>query len=395
MTGKIIVSGVGCCLVDLLYNNIDFSGDRINQFLSLRAGDGGLVPGRLVFREEFVKFCQRPFDEVINEITGGNTYEKINIGGPAIVPLIHASQMINRHSCEIRFYGRGGNDKIGEYLLDALKSTPVILKDYKLINNITPSTVVLSDPQHESGQGERIFINAIGSAWDYDPSKLDIDFFKSNIVVFGGTALVPKIHDSLATLLKRAKAYRSITIVNTVYDFRNEKLNPSCRWPLGENDESYLNIDLLITDMEEALRLSGANNLSDAIMFFRDKRVKSFIITNGSNNITIYSDGRFFKRLEIFEMPVSERIINDLKQKHNGDTTGCGDNFAGGIIASVIEQLREGIGHPDLIEACCWGVVSGGFACFYLGGTYFEQKNGEKLFKIRPYYEAYRKQIGY
>ena len=42
---------------------------------------------------------------------------------------------------------------------------------------------------------------------------------------------------------------------------------------------------------------------------------------------------------------------------------------------------------------CCWGIVSGGFTCFYMGGTYFEEKTGEKRSKLEPYYEDYRKQI--
>ena len=29
----------------------------------------------------------------------------------------------------------------------------------------------------------------------------------------------------------------------------------------------------------------------------------------------------------------------------------------------------------------------------YMGGTYFEQKSGEKLSKIKPYYESYKQQI--
>ena len=57
----------------------------------------------------------------------------------------------------MRFYGRGGNDEIGKYLVSALKKTPVILKDYKLIDNQTPSTVVLSDPSYDNGHGERMF----------------------------------------------------------------------------------------------------------------------------------------------------------------------------------------------------------------------------------------------
>ena len=39
------------------------------------------------------------------------------------------------------------------------------------------------------------------------------------------------------------------------------------------------------------------------------------------------------------------------------------------------------------------GVVCGGFAVFYTGGTYFEEKNGEKLELIRHYYEDYLNQI--
>ena len=92
-------------------------------------------------------------------------------------------------------------------------------------------------------------------------------------------------------------------------------------------------------------------------------------------------------------MPVSEKVINERKNSQVGDTTGCGDNFVGGVIASVVTQMQNGASHPDITEACSRGVVSGGFACFYLGGTYFEEKTGEKRAKMEPYYEAYRKQI--
>jgi len=82
-----------------------------------------------------------------------------------------------------------------------------------------------------------------------------------------------------------------------------------------------------------------------------------------------------------------------LKSYRGGDTTGCGDNFAGGVIASVVHQLIGGSEHPDLREACSWGIVSGGFTCFYMGGTYFEEKPGEKMARIRPYYDTYLKQL--
>ena len=393
MPERIVVSGVGCCLVDILYNGIDFSSGTMLPYLSKNRGDGGLTPGKLVFQEEFEKFCRYPFIEVLNRITGGKTHDKINIGGPSIVSLINLAQLAGKEDCEVRFYGRGGNDESGEYLLSTLTKTPVVLKDYKLINKRTPSTVVLSDPSFDNGHGERMFLNSIGAAWDYRPDQLDEDFFKSHIVVFGGTALVPQIHDNLTTLLRKAKERGCITIVNTVFDFRNEKADPSKRWPLGESDNSYGYIDLLITDQEEAFRLSGEHDPRSALKFFMENKVSSLIITNGAKDIIAFSDGRLFGVSNVMEMPVSQRVIKEIKSFKGGDTTGCGDNFVGGVIASVVDQLHKGLKHPDLREACCWGIASGGFSCFYMGGTWFEEKPGEKFERIVPYYESYKAQI--
>ena len=47
----------------------------------------------------------------------------------------------------------------------------------------------------------------------------------------------------------------------------------------------------------------------------------------------------------------------------------------------------------SLDELITWAVASGGFACYYLGGTYFEKVPGEKLSKVESYRTEYRKQI--
>jgi sugar/nucleoside kinase (ribokinase family) len=393
MKKKTIVSGVGCCLVDILYSNINFGSEVIKPFLSRKRGDGGLIPGKLVFQEEFENFCGIKVDGFITSITGANVFDKINIGGPSIVSLINTAQLTAGDNCEVRFYGKAGNDKNGRYLSSALAKTPVKLKQFTFVENRTPSTVVLSDPEYDNGNGERMFINSIGAAWELSPDDLDEEFYDSDIVVFGGTALVPQIHDNLGSILKRAKTRACTTVVNTVYDFRNEKSDPGRKWPLGDSEESYHYTDLLISDREEALRLSGENSVDMAAEFFIGKKLASFIITNGPEDILVYSDGTVFRPCALKYMPVSALIRKELKNNRSGDTTGCGDNFAGGIIASVVKQFNNGNRQSDLTDACSWGIVSGGFTCFYVGGTFFEEKPGEKIARIIPYYESYNRQI--
>jgi sugar/nucleoside kinase (ribokinase family) len=96
-------------------------------------------------------------------------------------------------------------------------------------------------------------------------------------------------------------------------------------------------------------------------------------------------------------MPVAEKIDEDLAAhpERRGDTTGCGDNFAGGVIAEMARQLSlKKRGMSDLMECAVWGIVSGGFARFTVGGAWRESREGEKRALIEPYIAAYRRQIG-
>jgi sugar/nucleoside kinase (ribokinase family) len=408
---KMNIAGVGCCLVDRLYNKIDFQSKTFAGYLSQQKGDGGLTPGQLVFKEEFDKYSGQDFMSALPELTGGRPPEKLNVGGPCIVALIHAAQITVDQDVTFHFYGCGGQDEDGDFLLSSLKKTPVNIDRYSLIKDaITPSTIVLSDPGHDNGNGERIFINTIGAAWNYTPQQLDEAFFDSDVVVFGGTALVPTIHDHLEELLEKAKSKGCFTIVNTVFDFRNEKANSDKKWPLGKTEKSYEYIDLLITDSDEALRLSGKTTQAEAMAFFKEQGAGAVVITNGARDISLYSSGKCFAETALTTMPVSEAVTQELKKGHSGDTTGCGDNFAGGLIASVVSQYVETGRAPslapsrapslqqqplDLIEACRWGIVSGGYTCFYVGGTFFEQHIGEKRELLTPYYEQYKKQTSH
>jgi len=397
MSGKIIIAGTGCALADYLYTGVRFNTPQFKKYLSRQTGDGGLTPGKLVFTEELEKFSGITYDEICSEITGGQLPNAYNIGGPGLVPLINASQLLDKDKFEVRFYGGKGNDDTASLIDQLVRKTPLNVDHYsKVSDKRTPFTDVLSDVTYDNNHGERTFVNNIGAAWDYSPGLLGEDFFEADIVCFGGTALVPQIHDNLTSLLKRAKRDGGLTVVNAVFDFRNEKMKPDQPWPLIDSPENYWLIDMLIMNCEESMKISGKHTICEAAEYFFSQNVGAAIITNGANELYAFSNGDLFDKTELMKLPVSKKVIDGmiLNPASKGDTTGCGDNFAGGVIASMATQIKTGdIGKLDLIEAIAWGVASGGFTCFYVGGTYFENSEGEKLRIVQDIKSEYIKQL--
>ncbi len=397
MSRKIVVAGTGCALADYLYTGVRFDSPAFLKYLSHKDGDGGLTPGKLVFTEELEKFSGTPYAEICKELTGGEAPAAFNIGGPGLVSLINTSQLLNKENFETHFYGGTGNDDTAERIYEMVRKTPLKIDHYRKISEKrTPFTDVLSDITYDNNHGERTFINNIGAAWDYSPDFLGDDFFDADIVCFGGTALVPQIHDNLTSLLRLAKQNGCLTVVNTVFDFRNEKLHPGQPWPLVDTPESYQFIDVLIMDCEESLKISGKKSIEDAAVYFISQNVTALVITNGSRELYAYSNGDLFEKTELMKLPVSKKVTEDLTRDPGlkGDTTGCGDNFTGGIIASLAMQLLfEEIGKFNFTDALSWGVASGGFACFYVGGTYIEKSEGEKRKIVQEFKEGYIQQI--
>ena len=208
-------------------------------------------------------------------------------------------------------------------------------------------------------------------------------------------------------MLQKAYAHDAITIVNLVYDFYHEMKSPGAKWLLGRKDDAYPYIDLLVADKEEALHTSGKADIKTAIQYFLEKGVGAVVVTEGAHGMHLATRE---KNLSIFKpspyqaLPVCDAIDEEI-QKHpeqKGDTTGCGDNFTGGLIANIAEQLLRGgyttrssikKGCIDLLEASMWATVAGGFTCFIVGGTYYEKGPGEKRQRIVPYLELYKNQL--
>jgi sugar/nucleoside kinase (ribokinase family) len=393
---RLHIAGAGCAVLDYLYTKLDFESPVFRNYLSRRAGDGGLSIGRLVFDDELERFAGKPFAAILTDLVGGRPPDTFNLGGPSVVALAHAAQLLYDQDCRVSFHGLRGDDAASGRIGDIVRGLPLDCGAYRSMPGTTSTTWVFSDPGH-GGMGERSFVNALGVARDFKPDTIDRDLFSADIVEFGGTALVPPLNAALDGLLARARAGGAVTVVNTVYDFLAEKRDPGGRWLLGRDERTYGLIDLLVVDHDEALRLSGGSTAGQALAYFLTQGTGACVITHGAEPLRLYSAGGLFLPLAETQLPVSEALREDIRagRARGGDTTGCGDNFVGGLLAAMgrafLDGKRDGL---DLLEAAEWGVVSGGFCCFHPGGLFHQSRPGEKLARILPYLESYRQQLG-
>jgi sugar/nucleoside kinase (ribokinase family) len=401
------IAGAGCCLMDLLYPGADFSTPAFAAVRSRREGDGGLEPGRLVFAEDAERFAGRPFPETLAAILGGEPVPKAaNVGGPSIVALIHASQMLEGEGIAVSYHGATGDDAVGAEIRSKLARMSLDLSRLETRRGRTSTTQVLSDPDWDGGRGERCFVNDIGAAAAYGPADLGGEFFDADIVALGGTALVPRMHEGLPEVLARARSRGAFTFVNTVFDFRAERRDGIGAWPLGGLSagpgpaESYRSCDLLVMDRDEALRLSGERELDRALRFFESSGVGAFAISRGGDPVIAWAGEGRFAPLPPCELPVSARAaLERARDRGRGDTTGCGDNFAGGILAALALQMKAAAsprdaGRLDLVEALSWGIAGGAFTLGILGGTYYESIPGEKRELVASYRRDWLAQPG-
>ncbi len=391
------ITGIGCSLLDQIYKAVDFSSSTFRKYRSIIDNDGGLQPGKLVFADNLESFSGEDFSDIILSIAGDRAPDAVNLGGPGIVASIHASQLLAYNDqISIRFFGVVGSDDAGKKMLSIVAETPLNQHDLITLQGDSPSTIVLSDPMYHDGHGERCFINNLGTANDLTVEDIPKGVLAADIVFFGGTALVPKIHDALSQLLTLAKEHHALTMVSTVYDFRNQQKDASHPWPMVSHMEDFSKIDLLVMDREEALRISGTKTIKTALSHFKDLDVGAVIISHGAKAVHLYAAGSPFIPIAPTTLPISQAIdeVLDRDPACKGDTTGCGDTLAGGILASIADQTEADRNRPiDLLEAVSWGIVSGGYTCLYMGGTYIEENPGEKLRHIFPYYREYLKQI--
>lgn len=393
--------GAGHGLADSILGDVDFHSPRVLPYHSRRPGDGGLEMGRLVYLEDLVRFAGRPWEEILADLAPSGPPVS-TAGGPALVSLTLASQLLRPAKIPVTYYGLSGDDASASRIRWLLAQTPLDLSGFRQKQGRTDITYVLSDPRAQGGDGDRLFVHSPGTA-PPGPDILDESFYQATVNLYAGTALTPGLHKVLPDLLARSRRRGAFTVVGGVFDFEAEREGRP--WSLGSLEgggEAWSLVDLLVGDETEILRYAGrgAADPEAAVEALIHRGLTAAIVTRGTGPVYYRSIGGLFGECR-GHVPADAALAAKAKDRtaHPGDTTGAGDNFLGGLLASFFYQwladdfYPKGEVHLDrelhhmnplrLRKAVAFGVAAGGLACLQPGGIRLERTRGERLGEIR------------
>jgi sugar/nucleoside kinase (ribokinase family) len=401
----------GCGLADLIQGDVDFQSDLLAPYRSRRPGDGGLEMGKVVLQEDLVRFAGRPWESILADLAPSHPEECLP-GGPALVASALASQLLRPSKVPVTYYGLSGDDNASSRLRWLLAQTPLDLTCYRQRQGRTPVTWVWSDPRAQGGHGDRFFVHRPGTV-SPDPEILGESFFQATVNLYAGMALTPALHSALPDLLAKGRRRGAINVVGGGGDPEAERAG--LPWTLGGSDAWSL-VDLLVVNEEEALRYAAGvgfqsdaadpgRGLEAAVDALMEAGLTSVVATRGPEPAYYRSIGGIFGECRGYVPPhagLAARIAD--RAVHRGDTTGAGDNFLGGLLASIFQQWladdffpkgeerleRElmQINPPRLRAAVELGMVTGGMACLQQGGFRLEKSRGELLAETKRYLPA-------
>jgi sugar/nucleoside kinase (ribokinase family) len=400
------VHGTGCGLGDVVHPASDFSSPRYAPYRSKRPGDGGLEMGKVVFLDDLIAFSGRSRETVLDDLNASRS--AFTAGGPGLVSMVLAAQLLRPAKASVTYYGLSGDDAAASRIRSLLAQTPLDMTCYRQKAGRTPVTHVFSDPSAQGGHGDRCFVHDPGDPGvAMDPELFGETFTQATFAVYAGTALMPKVHEVLPSLLAKARRRGAVTIAGPVFDAYAEKAgNP---WTLG-GDGAWEHLDLLVADADEVIRLAARGDIVAGSVYHEAvpaavdsllrRGLRAAVVTRGAGPIYYRSAGGVFGNSE-GEAPACAALVAEARDReaHPGDTTGAGDNFLGALVANFVHQILaddffpKGELHLDrelfhinplhLRKAIDFAAIAGGLACLQYGGIHIESHKGERLEQIR------------
>ena len=244
------------------------------------------------------------------------------------------STNIARLGLEVGFLGKLGKDRLGELVLETLRSRGVDLSGILMDERVhTGVTVVLSYPD------DYAMVTYMGAMAEYSVDEVDFEYIqRANHLHLSSIYLQPGLHKGTEELFRKAKEMGLTTSLDPGWD------------PFEEWDDNIFNtlrhVDIFLPNEQEALHITGTDTVRKALEEL-SKFSETVVITQGSQGILCYHQG--------------EMIHSQVYPVEPKDTTGAGDSFNAGF-------LYQWINKGDIHEAIKYGSACGAIATTRLGG---------------------------
>ncbi|CAN5758580.1 carbohydrate kinase [soil metagenome] len=254
---------------------------------------------------------------------------------------------------EVELAAKVGNDPFGKHLVDVMQSFGVNTR-YMLQDNTHFTTFAFVSLMED---GERDFVFNRGADGELNRQEVDaIDLEDVSIIHFGSaTAFLPgPLQTAYQSLLQKAMQknifisfdpnYRHLLFANNTQSFIDQSWNflQACHF-------------FKVSD-EEAMLITGAVTLNDAVKILLEKTRSAFAITLGKEGTLLGIYGQTLIVPSIAIKPV--------------DTTGAGDAFVGAVLYQLSDNsLAEIISmtQQDWIHIIANANKAGARTCEYLG----------------------------
>ena len=254
---------------------------------------------------------------------------------------------------EVELAAKVGNDPFGKHLVDVMQSFGVNTR-YMLQDNTYFTTFAFVSLMED---GERDFVFNRGADGELTRQEVDeIDLEDVSIIHFGSaTAFLPgPLQTAYQSLLQKAMLknifisfdpkYRHLLFANNVQSFIDQSWNflQACHF-------------FKVSD-EEAMLITGAVTLNDAVKILLEKTRSVFAITLGKEGTLL---GIYNQTLVVPSIAVKPI-----------DTTGAGDAFVGAVLYQLSDKsLAETIAmtQEDWIHIIANANKAGARTCEYLG----------------------------
>ncbi len=230
-----------------------------------------------------------------------------------------------------------GDDVLGNWLTRALADDGVDVSGIQVDPTVPTSATMLPIRPN----GERPALHVIGANAKLSAEMINWDAFQgAQHLHLGGSLLLEKIDGPPTAGLFRTAHSNGMTTSLDVIGFPGRDYE----YVFGE---CYAHLDYLLVNNDDAMLLSGQPNVESAIDWFLGRGVKTCAITVGGDGAILQSQGQPAIHLPAYDVDVI-------------DTTGCGDAFSAGFIATITQG-------GSLEEATRVGVAMGSFTARALG----------------------------